>query len=102
MPNHIHGIIGIKPSILGNDVGDALLRPLRYDRTKMLIPKIVHGFKSCVTRNINKQFPQSKFKWQRSYYDHVIRDEKGLKQIRYYIKTNPENWEKDKNNIESH
>ena len=94
MPNHFHGIITIEPSV----VGDALLRPLRNDRTKMLIPRIVHGFKSCVTRNIKKQYSQSTFKWQKSYYDHIIRDENGLEQIQYYIKSNPQNWKNDKNN----
>jgi hypothetical protein len=35
-------------------------------------------------------FPQ--FKWQRSFYDHVIRDERSLFYIRQYIRNNPKNW----------
>ncbi|PIR99128.1 hypothetical protein COT87_01050, partial [Candidatus Collierbacteria bacterium CG10_big_fil_rev_8_21_14_0_10_44_9] len=34
--------------------------------------------------------------WQRNYFEHIIRDEDDLDRIRYYIKQNPENWEKDK------
>jgi len=99
MPNHLHGIIAIEPSIT-KDVGDADLRPQRrVNRSKMLIPKIIHGFKSTVTRKIHKQFPTSEFEWQRSYYDHIIRDNNGLEKIRLYIKTNPNDWLNDKNNI---
>lgn len=99
MPNHIHGIIVIEPSIT-TVVGDAVLRPLRgVNRSKMLIPKIIHGFKSTVTRKIHNQFPISEFAWQRSYYDHIIRDKNGLEKIRLYIKSNPENWLNDKNYI---
>ncbi|MFQ6678696.1 MAG: transposase [Fidelibacterota bacterium] len=99
MPNHIHGIIAIKPSIITN-VGDADLLPLHgVNRSKMLIPKIIHGFKSTVTRKIHKQFPTSEFVWQRSYYDHIIRDNNGLEKIRLYIKSNPEHWLNDKNYI---
>ncbi|HBN45729.1 MAG TPA: hypothetical protein DD389_04610 [Candidatus Marinimicrobia bacterium] len=96
MPNHVHGIIGIEISI--NDVGNTDRYSLRSkNRKSMLIPKIVGAYKSSVTRNIKKQFPQSEFKWQKSYYDHIIRDKNGLEQIRHYIKTNPENWLNDKN-----
>lgn len=99
MPNHLHGIIAIEPSIT-TEVEYADLRALQgVKRSKMLIPKIVHGYKSTVTRNIHKQFLTSEFAWQRSYYDHVIRDKNELEKIRLYIKSNPENWLNDKNDI---
>lgn len=93
MPNHIHGIITIEPSVVGDaTVGNTDRNSLQtINRKIMLIPKIVGAYKSSVTRNINKQFSQSKFKWQKSYYDHIIRDENGLEQIQYYIKSNPKN-----------
>ncbi len=37
--------------------------------------------------------------WQRNYYEHVIRDEIELFRIREYIKNNPINWNKDRNNV---
>jgi len=98
MPNHIHGII----TILGdendnNRIGNADLRSLR-DRTKMLLPKIIHGFKSSVTRKINKKYNNSHEIWQKSYYDHIIRSEKSLNNIRDYTINNPVMWNEDRNN----
>jgi putative transposase len=33
--------------------------------------------------------------WQRNYYDHIIRNERSLQQIREYIATNPAMWQLD-------
>jgi REP element-mobilizing transposase RayT len=33
--------------------------------------------------------------WQKSFYDHVIRDEKDLQRTREYIYNNPQQWELD-------
>ncbi|NHZ85029.1 MAG: hypothetical protein GWP19_04010 [Planctomycetia bacterium] len=38
------------------------------------------------------------FLWQRSFYDHVIRNERSLYKIRKYIRYNPLKWYIDKNN----
>ncbi|MFH0854750.1 MAG: transposase, partial [bacterium] len=43
--------------------------------------------------NISRQI------WQRSFYDHVIRNERSLNAIREYISLNPENWEQDIDNL---
>jgi putative transposase len=105
MPNHIHGILEIINNDLG--VGNAHVRSYDIDRTKMLLSKAIHGFKSSVTRNIlypGKEriyaFP-TKFAWQRSFYDRVIRNETELNKIREYIFKNPANWERDRNNVEN-
>ena len=37
--------------------------------------------------------------WQRSYYEHVIRNEKALNRIRDYIANNPARWADDPDNI---
>ena len=39
--------------------------------------------------------------WQRSFYDHVIRDEASLNRIREYISTNPLRWDLDRENPRS-
>ena len=98
MPNHIHGIVVI--------VGNADLRSLQQrctqrqtDRSKMYLSKIVHGFKSSVTRTIRKQWNNHRFGWQKSFYDHVIRNDEDLDRARAYIQNNPLNWELDKNNL---
>ena len=36
-----------------------------------------------------------KFKWQKSFHDHIIRKEKSLNKIRQYIRDNPINWNSD-------
>ena len=36
--------------------------------------------------------------WQRSFYDHVIRNEEGLNRIREYIRNNPLKWAFDRYN----
>lgn len=42
--------------------------------------------------------PFNKRLWQRNYYEHIIRTETDLNKIREYIKTNPQMWDRDRNN----
>ncbi len=101
MPNHIHGVL-----IIGGDNNserDAYMRPLQskrqnIDRSKMVLPKIIQGFKSSVTRNVRKHRGKNAFGWQRSFYDHIIRNEENLNHIREYIRNNPLKWEFDRYN----
>lgn len=64
--------------------------------TSNTIPTIIRGYKSAVTNQINKlrNAPQSPV-WQRNYYEHIIRSEKSLNEIREYIINNPVNWVQD-------
>ncbi|MCA9386855.1 hypothetical protein KC669_02350, partial [Candidatus Dojkabacteria bacterium] len=84
MPNHVHGLIFMdyeNDDNIDAIEGDGDRRPLRnkypsnykYDRINEKIPKIIRSYKSTVTRIINKEFPNSGFKWQRSYYDQIIK-----------------------------
>ncbi len=91
MPNHIHGIIEII------NVGDRHVCPLHLRHTQIL-PKVVGGFKAAITKKFNQLFPENNFKWQRSFYDHIIRKDESLNKIREYIMINPQQWHKDKNN----
>ncbi len=59
---------------------------------------IVGSFKSAVTNEINRASPDLKFKWQTSFYDHIIRNDKGLEYISDYIRMNPANWNNDLEN----
>lgn len=86
----MHGIINI--------VGDADLRPLHNNRTKMALSMVIHAFKSSVTRKIHETRNSVKTVWQRSFYDHVIRNEKSLQDIREYTLNNPRNWQYDAEN----
>jgi putative transposase len=39
--------------------------------------------------------------WQRNYYEHIIRSEEKLNQIRRYMRDNPAKWAEDPNNPEN-
>jgi len=54
-----------------------------------------------VTREINSLQNDFCFKWHKSFYDHIIRNEKTLNKIREYIVSNPLKWDWDKNNLEN-
>ena len=92
MPNHIHCIVGITD---GNSAGGQPAAP-----TKGTLSSFVNGFKSAVTTRINilRNMPGEPV-WQRSFYDHVIRNERSLNAMREYILTNPVNWELDVENL---
>lgn len=36
--------------------------------------------------------------WQRNYYEHIIRNDRELKNIAWYIVNNPLNWQLDRDN----
>ena len=81
--------------------GENIVSPLQnnnHNRSKMTLPKIIHGYKSTVTRQINKTSGLSQSFWQRNYHDHIIRNNKSLRNIREYIVNNPATWDNDKNN----
>jgi len=63
------------------------------------IGSIIGQFKMVCTKRIHTMgYPD--FAWQPRFYDHIIRDEQSLYNIRKYIMNNPINWENDRNNIE--
>ncbi len=104
MPNHVHGMVVIRNDVMKNRhvVGNAYMRSLQSpsspDRTKMALSKIIHGFKSAVTREINKIQNQFCFQWQKSFHDHIIRNEKSYWAIKEYIRNNPAHWTFDEEN----
>lgn len=94
MPNHMHGIL-IIDSIKQREG----YKPSPTDKLHSL-SEIIRGFKTFSSKQINKIIKtKNKFKWQRSFYDHIIRDDKSLNNIRKYIVDNTATWEKDEHNI---
>ena len=96
MPNHFHGII-----IINDPVGNrhaCSLQDIYKNRQHQKLPVIIGSFKSAVTKLIHRKYDND-FQWQKSYYDHIIRDESSLNNIRLYIRQNPQNWDTDKNNL---
>lgn len=111
MPNHMHGILIITDkckdathfttSISNVRRDDPMGRP--YIRPHGPAPgsicTIIGQFKSVATKRIDKlrQTPDVRL-WQRNYYEHVIRNEHDVNEIRQYILDNPVKWDMDENN----
>jgi len=77
MPNHIHLLISI-------DNG-----PMRASAPTASIPGIMRSFKGLVTKELGENI------FQRSYHDHIIRDEADYLVRWNYIDTNPAKWTED-------
>ncbi|MFH1395040.1 MAG: transposase [Candidatus Omnitrophota bacterium] len=99
MPNHAHMIIGLNQNKLFN-TGQAR-GPVP---TQLSLSDIICRLKSLTTNKYikcvnDKQWPIfNKHLWQRSFYDHIIRNEVSLNKIREYIISNPVNWAEDEEN----
>jgi REP element-mobilizing transposase RayT len=106
MPNHIHGIIWI-PNKSENLVGEIVVVGAEHCSAPTIssapttttnygkISKIIKSFKNAVTKAV-RATEDSFFGWQRSFYDHIIRNEIALNRIREYIENNPANWREKK------
>lgn len=86
MPNHIHFIVS-----LSGERATARVAPT--------LGNVVGAYKSiaanewrkyCQENNISAGTP-----WQRNYYEHVIRNEQDLFEVRNYIQNNPLQWQLD-------
>ena len=78
MPNHIHLIIILQPDKSG--------RP----QVAPTISRIIQQFKGSISKQLGYSI------WQKSYYDHIIRNESEYQKIWEYIDTNPLKWELDR------
>ena len=92
MPDHIHGIIIIDNTLKKKDNKSA----------NHSLSEIIRGFKTFSSKRINKKLKiDKKFKWQKSFYDRIIRSENELYFIRNYIQLNPLKWDIEKNHPEN-
>ena len=89
MPNHVHLLIEIKNE---NDLRAIRESPLHG---RKIIDKIVGYIKMNSSKKIHSFYP-SKTIWQRSYHDHIIRDENDFLNIWNYIEYNQCKWQLDK------
>jgi len=118
MPNHVHGILQI---IDADNLGVQNIEPLRQTITKNcgvgaqyfvphlvgrnkyqhIIPgsvgSIIRGYKIGVTKWWRNNGYVGEL-WQKNYYEHIIRNDKSLNNIRRYIKDNVLNWAADEEN----
>jgi REP element-mobilizing transposase RayT len=113
MPNHIHGIIiierrgelnspqgkGEKDLLQNGKEGRMQYAPTenKFKSPAQTLGSIIRGFKSAVTKRINEHRKTNGDSiWQRNYYEHIIRNERDLYNIRRYIELNSLKWELDK------
>lgn len=83
MPNHIHLLIRIENK---SDSGTS--------RTPSPTNSVIAMFVSTLKRFTNKN--AGKKLWQRSYYDHIVRNENEYLKIWEYINSNAQKWQNDK------
>ncbi|MDD5072105.1 MAG: transposase [Patescibacteria group bacterium] len=116
MPNHIHGII-----FICNNGRDAINRVSTINRTiphendinrvstggitgkynpmgKKSLGEIIRWYKGRCSFEIKKLSFNINFAWQSRFYDHIIRNEYSLNNIRNYIYNNPVKWVINRNN----
>ncbi len=98
MPNHIHGIIVIENEFEDIEIEKIYGFEIAERRGRRSLQGIMKDFKSVTTRYHNKMVDESlkNTLWEKSYYEHIIRDERELQNIREYINNNPLKWELDK------
>lgn len=95
MPNHFHAIITIEKDYCQNGFERADIE------SAPTISEIVQTFKRRSTIEYIKLVKQGlaqpfdKKVWQRSYHDHIIRNERDFRMIWKYIDENPLNWKID-------
>ena len=111
MPNHIHGIILVGAQFIAPDSRGGM------ENRVYTLGDIVRTYKATVTRIVRLRNNSAtdrdsmkagvmnhaptgttQFGWQRNYYEHVIRNEDDLADVREYIVGNPALWDKDENN----
>ena len=91
MPNHIHGIIEINRSRIKSSI------PVKIKS----LSELIGVYKTTVSKQIHllecrdRSRPVPTFAWQRSFHEHIIRNEKEFERISEYISTNPLKWTQD-------
>ena len=79
MPNHVHAVIQLEGSTGG--------------QSRPPLQRVMQRFKSITTRRC--WVLGRNVIWQRSFYDHVIRNEQEYLRVWQYIDDNPANWAED-------
>ena len=86
MPDHVHGIICIVDSGRVIETGQ---RPVSTEGHGL--SEMIRGFKTYSAIKINNdRNTRGKPLWQPRFYDRIIRSERELEYIRYYIRHNPD------------
>ena len=84
MPNHVHMILRISSDVPGDG-------PMWSSApTDAKVPTLIRTWKTLISKELGESI------FQRSYYDHVIRNEQDYTNIAQYILGNPGKWYEDR------
>ncbi len=87
MPNHLHGILCFE-----NEYPEKPLSLVIGSFKSLTTVSYIHGVEQYKWDVFQKRL------WQRNYYEHIIRNEESLNNIRDYILYNPTHWNTDTDN----
>ncbi len=90
MPNHLHSILVLDEQET-SDTGPPLPSIVRWFKTMT-----TNGYARLVKNGGAASFERKL--WQRSYYEHIVRDEEDWLRIADYIEGNPTGWGQDDEN----
>jgi REP-associated tyrosine transposase len=100
MPNHLHAILafvgeGLAPPSSALAQPETMLNESNQ-ANRCSLPSVIGAFKSISTIRINRLLKRAGQPfWQRSYYDHIIRNGDDMKNAQRYILENPLMWSLD-------
>jgi REP element-mobilizing transposase RayT len=116
MPNHFHGINWIvgadgvrpdierahamRPDVMRPDHQKPDARRASPQRLPRSLGSFIAGFKASVTSRAGRELHMTGI-WQSNYYEHIIRNDRELRNIRWYILNNPLNWQLDRDNAQN-
>lgn len=99
MPNHLHGVIVICGDDDSNNRGLPSANAAQRNDGQLQagsLGAVIGRFKGKVTRRVRRLPNYHNLQvWQRNYFDHIIRSENSLQDIRKYIMANPARWIED-------
>jgi len=106
MPNHFHGVLFLLRSgdaANGATTSDAhtasCVTTRSFGRVAAgSVSSVIRSFKAGVTRRARAELGIIEQIWQPNFYEHVIRNDEDLYNIRKYIQENPLKWELDAEN----
>jgi len=116
MPNHVHGIVEINENCRDEALPRLYINATepninihqsytgQHPQMSQISPKpnslstIIGSYKSICTKTINQLHGNNYFAWQSRFYDHIIKNDQALFNIRQYIINNPQIWNRDRNN----
>lgn len=89
MPNHVDLLLGLSVRLNDGPVETSLV-------------DVIHWLKTTTHRRyrdgvrLGEMSPYDGAVWQEGYHDHIVRNERELDELRMYVSTNVERWDKDK------